>query len=975
MKRLFLFLLIGTAVSAFADPMPDENAKKYLAELKKSSANYQRRTPKALFFSRAQLKYGLERDNYLLRWSDRPLMQDSNFARAGNFTVDNSGNFSAKGFINRESYKLESNLLKKFHLHGFAFFPETTGRRDIYNHAGSAGSGNIKLLPELFFQFSTFNAGQLEMRCAAAAEALKSPHTFRIDGKVVITSYPACSEKELHVWEKFRSELKKRHGEKFIIMPWLVLNHGIKPTGKDGRWSVADIKKMQERLRLYLRKVDGFYYNTPPFYNRRYQWEFDREVAIPIIHSVLIEPEFRGKYLAWGVKVGHMNCHHQSFGADAFCTDMLRGSVEAAVQAKADFINCVEWDEENENTCFRPMMNTGFSTLRLIRAYEELANNGGKFTMLDGDDPEIPNLILSYPRVLAAGQLIEFEIANIPDGTGRGRRRIVLELFDNNGRLIRKFPEKSLQDNGFDTLLFTVPSEDVLKYRFINPVLSVDGKRYDKGFMPIEVRTWWHWDYLYVKHVLRDMPQNITASLTLGERDENGLIAADVSVESDTPLRSVEIMTGDNTVACSYSPSMPEYFRETADRVGFRVSLQAAPKSELMLSGSITLHNVQGLKVSPRGAYTGSDTHWIFPKRIQNENFLHRYFTLPRSAVEKAEIEINQPLLAEKKRIKLADVVRLGSIGISGGYSANLVVSLNNLQAVMPPPVMQKKVKFRTYLRSDLPEAAFVLQTVDSRYRIFRTKKVTNWKPSGKMQKFHVFSMAENRRKSVEADADLLKSISWNFSAERGSVIPSSSGKRYNGILGGYVPLATGFGSGERAYGNNVRSVLTKQAVADTAPRQIRENGSDVLEFSGSHYLSLPMGMIPPYAGFKVEMEVFIDDVKPGLQVLLTDTRQAFTLLLNKGVPYVYIYRNQYAEIDGKQTFVNTSGIPLKLKSWNRITVYSNQQALWIEVNGIPGEMIASGGYHRYPRATSLGASERGEFFTGKIRNLSIAPW
>ncbi|MBQ4329818.1 MAG: hypothetical protein IJC27_08830, partial [Lentisphaeria bacterium] len=99
------------------------------------------------------------------------------------------------------------------------------------------------------------------------------------------------------------------------------------------------------------------------------------------------------------------------------------------------------------------------------------------------------------------------------------------------------------------------------------------------------------------------------------------------------------------------------------------------------------------------------------------------------------------------------------------------------------------------------------------------------------------------------------------------------------------------------------------------------------------------------------------------------------TLLLNKGVPYVYIYRNQYAEIDGKQTFVNTRGIPLKLKSWNRITVYSNQQALWIEVNGIPGEMIASGGYHRYPRATSLGASERGEFLTGKIRNLSIAPW
>ena len=977
MKRFFLFLLLSAVLPAFADPMPDSEAKKYLAELKKSSANYQRRTPELLFFSRAQLKYGLERDNYLLRWSDRPLMQDSNYAKSGSFTVDNSGNFSAKGFINRESYKVESNLLKKFHLAGFAFFPETTGRRDIYNHAGTPGTGNIMLLPELFFQFSTFNSQQLEMRCAAAAEALANKHTFRINGKVVITSYPGSSEKELPAWTKFREELKKRHGDKFIIMPWLVLNHFIKPTGKDGKWSVADIKKMQERLRLYLRNVDGFYYNTPPFYNRRYQWDFDREVAIPVIHSVMSEPEFRNKYLAWGVKVGHMNCHHQSFGADAFCTDMLRGTIEAGILAKADFINCVEWDEENENTCFRPMMNTGFSTLRLIRAYEELANKGGKFTMLEGDDPAIPNLILSYPRVVAAGQLIEIEAANIPDGTGKGKISVALELRDNQGKTICKFPARTMPDKGFDTLLFTVPSEKLLKYRFLNPVLSVDGKTYDKGFMPIELRTWWHWDYLYVKHVLRDMPQNITASLKLGKADENGLIPADVEILSDTPLRSIEILMGDNTVAYSYSPDMPEYYRESADRVGFRISLQAAPKSELMLSGSITLHNMpQDLQVSPRGAYTGSDTKWIFPKRIQNENFLHRYISIPRSALATAEIEIDQPGLAEKRRIKLADAAKHGSIGISGKYSANLVISLNNLQTVMPPPVMKKEVKFRTYLRPDLPEAAFVLQLTDAKYRIYRTGKVTNWKPSGKTAKFHLFSLADNRRKTVEADAELLKPVFWDFSAARGSVIASSAGKRYHGILGGYVPLVTGFGSGERAYGNNLRGVLVKNPpMAETAPIQVKEDGKDVLVFKGNQYLSLPMGMIPPYAGFKVEMEVYIDEIKPGLQTLITDTRQGFTLLLNRGVPYIYIYRNQYAETNPKESFVNTRGVPLKPKSWNRITVYSNQQAAWIEVDGVPGEMVQSGGYHRYPRATSVGASDRGEFFTGKIRNLTITPW
>ena len=977
MQRLILlFLILFGVFPLFANPMPDEGAKKYLAELEKKSAAYQRRTNKTLFFSRAQLKYGLERDNYLLRWCDRPLMQDSSYVDLGSFTVDHFGNFSEKGFVNHQSYKIESLLLKKFHLSGFAFFPETTGRRDIYNHVGKAGTGEIMLLPELFFQFSTFDQAQLEARCKAAAEALENKHTFRIDGKVVITSYPASMEKEIKVWSIFRNELKKRHGDKFIIMPWLVLDYGMKPTGKGGKWSVADIKKMQERLRSFLRQVDGFYYNTPPFYNRRYQWEFDREVAIPVIHSVLMEPEFKDKYLGWGVKVGHMNCHHQSFGADAFGTDMLRGSVEAAVLAKADFVNCVEWDEENENTCFRPMMNTGFSTLRFIRAFEELANNGGKFTMLEGDDPSIPNLVLSYPRVVAAGQLVEFEVANIPDGTGKGSRNVILSLEDNDGKVIHKFAPVKIADNGFAAKLFTFPSEKLLVHRFVNPVLTVDGKRYDRGFQPLEIRTWWHWDYLYAKHVLRDMPFNTVATFKLGEADANGLIPADVEVISDVPLRSVEIVTGDNTVAYSYSPEQPEYFRETPERVGFRVSLQAAPKSELMLSGSIKLINADNVEVSPRGAFTGSDTEWIFPKRIQNETFLHRYFTLPRNVAENAEIEIDQPGLAEKRRIKLADVIKYGSIGIPGKYSANLVISLNNLQAVMPRPVMQKKVKFRTYLRADLPDAGFLLQTVDAKYRIFRTKKVSLWKPSGKMQKFHVFSMAENRRKAVYADQDLLKTVTWDFSGKRGSVIPSSAGKRWHGILSGYVPLVTGFGSGERAYGNNVRRVLTQKFIAEPTPVQTNENGFDVLTFAGNQYLSLPMGMIPPYAGFKIEMEIFVEKKYAGFQALLTDTRQAFTLGVQNGVPRIFLFRNQFAETYGsKEAFVNSSGIPLKLNSWNRITVYSNQQTAWIEVNGIPGEAVASDGYHRYPRATSVGGSDLGEFFHGKIRNLSITPW
>ncbi|MBE6399284.1 MAG: hypothetical protein E7041_03970, partial [Lentisphaerae bacterium] len=90
MKRLLTLLLALAALPLFGNSMPDAEAKKLLAELAKASEKYQPRSGKTVFFSRAQLKYGLERNDYLRRWCDRPLMQDSSFARSGTLTVDNS---------------------------------------------------------------------------------------------------------------------------------------------------------------------------------------------------------------------------------------------------------------------------------------------------------------------------------------------------------------------------------------------------------------------------------------------------------------------------------------------------------------------------------------------------------------------------------------------------------------------------------------------------------------------------------------------------------------------------------------------------------------------------------------------------------------------------------------------------------------------------------------------------------------------
>ncbi len=972
MKKLSCTLLMALAACLMANPMPDAAAKAYLKKLSASSAKYRNRSGATRFFSRAQLKYGLERSDYLRRWCDRPLMQDTGYASSGQFS-QSEGVFSTQGFINRQSYIAESNLLKRFDFTGFAFFPELSGRTDIYNHTGTPGSGDIKLLPEYFYMYGQPAVSRdLERMMSVAEQALKSPHSFRINGKVVITSYPEV--RDWTFWKVLKKSLLDKFGDKFILMPWAVIDYKLRPSGKNRTYTVADIKKMEERVRTALRTVDGFYYNTPPFNNRRYHWEFDREVIIPILHSVMNEPEFQNKYLGWGVKVGHMNCHQQPFAVEAYGTDTLRGTVEAGLLAKADFINCVEWDEENENTCFRPLTTTGFSTLRLCRAFAQQAN-GGKFTVLDGDDITIPNLVLSYPRVVAAGQALEFEVANIPDGSSKGKVDVQLSLLDNGGKEVWKSAPGRIGTDRINAILFTLPGTKVLQSRFLNPAITVNGKRFDSGFHPIEIRAWWHWDYLWAKNVLRDMPLGVKGSVKLSPPDKHGLHTAEISVDSPEPLRSVELISGDNLVVYSVSADSRKDFRETPETAGFRLSIQASAKSNLVLDGSIKILNASGVAVDNLPSpYGGTETHWTLSDRKQTIRPLHRFFQMPRSEAEKAVVEINLPGLAQKHQIKLSDVLKYGSAGVAGEYSSNLVIAVNNLQLSMPEVLNKKQVKVKVPVRPDSEDSGYFLQAVDSKYRIYRSPKVSVATKSGKLGRINVFSVGENKPDTAVCDKVFLKSAVYDFSGKRGSVVECSLGRRYDGILCGFVPLTTGFGQGENVYGNGMHPYLSRykaEQYRDTLP--VREGNA--LVFKGGQYVSLPLGMIPPFAGYEIEMDVYVEKNGTPVQTLLTDSRDAFTLQLHNNVPVAMVYLNQLTETPGAQPLVQARGPRLKPWKWNRIIVKCDQKTLQVCVNGIWGKAVPAAGYHRYPRATTVGASERGEFFTGKISSLKITPF
>ena len=76
-------------------------------------------------------------------------------------------------------------------------------------------------------------------------------------------------------------------------------------------------------------------------------------------------------------------------------------------------------DEENENTHFRPTVCNGFSAARILRYFAD-RSVGRALDVLPGDDVTIPNLIVSYRKSLVAGEPIEVEVRNVPDGTFKG---------------------------------------------------------------------------------------------------------------------------------------------------------------------------------------------------------------------------------------------------------------------------------------------------------------------------------------------------------------------------------------------------------------------------------------------------------------------------------------------------------------------------------------------------------------------------
>ena len=939
------------------------DAEKLLAEWAKIP--YVRKAGRTDFFVRAQLKYGINRRDFLHHWYDRPLLQDSSLGYV-NQDVEKGPWLNEKGW----QKTVEMGRLGK--QTGFAVFTFTKNREEVLPASLKPGA-ETKILVELATSLP------LEDCIYRAKQALDAPNTFRINGKVVLTSYPAIREKNLPFYAKLKQELTARFGDKFLVMPYYML-------GLEGRRDTADgysadvLRKMRERLERALKVLDGLCYNgRESSWNRRYDpWLFDT-VFVPLVHAVFSKPEFKEKCLGCWSTPGHENSYRWNYGLDCTGTRMLRDMLASLVKLNPDFMIGCEWDEENENTSFRPMVAHGFTNQRIMRYYHDIAN-GLKPDMFPGDDASIPNLIVSYRKELMAGEPLEVEVLNIPDGTFDDADITVAFAWKTpDGKVVRSFPPQKLKGGRLAAAWF---KEDVSRL-IDNPVLVPElmvwakGMRadYSDGLWPVGLRPTRCIEYKWAKHPLRDLPKGTAGTLNIGEPDANGVREICGSVKSDARLRSIAVIDETDTIYMYDGKSVRD-----ADTVRVRIAFQGYWLNEKgrHLFGKIKLNGAPNAKLSmfrTRGNIAIEGTSFVLTGAMANNWPYYLLVEIPRAEAANAVFEADVKDYF-KGKVSVADLERDEVVGLPGKKGTNLVFTRYLSQERIPDPQMVKNADFTFRLKPGLPNSILRLETIDEKYRVWRSKPFVLGKASGRRVKFHVFERDSEKVSEISADASRFLDVRYEFAPSRGSVIPCPGGRNLWGILGGNVPLVTGFGQGETGYGNS--AVLALKAKSPnwekSSPDFVKEpDGSWALKFSGCSYVSLPQQIWPVHASFELEMEVNPDDVKRRQMLVFTGPTSASIYVADGRVYAHFFLRNKFMRVSGRAASVTVKGPEIAAGKWQKVKLVCDQRTAHVEVDGVRGEAMPVSGDLFYPLYTAVGGGGSDKsFFAGRIKNLKV---
>jgi len=901
-------------------------------------------------FSRAQMKYGANRDDFIHRWYERPLHQDTSFRAA------DDGHF-----LNPAAWLKTAEAVRLSKINGFAACLTQKLRNDIINRSVMKG-GEMEVLVELPYAFGTDEAVR---QCYETAEmALKMPNAFRLNGRIVLTRYPACKESDLAFYSKLRDDFKTKYGDVFAFMPYFQAweKNAYDPDAPDPMAFAA----AQERLRRILRSTDGFVLSIHDgYHNRRFDLERFRRGEFAIVKSVLDEPEFKDKkHLGVLTRTGHENTYRWQYTHDSQGTTMLCGTMSAARALGADFAFCPEWDEENENTHFRPTVCNGFAVTRLLRYFSD-TTAGRPLDVFPGDDVTIPNLVLSYRKSLAAGEPIEVEVRNIPDGTFKDATfSVAFAWCDADGKVVRKFSPQTLKASELANVWFTAKATDfITEHRVLRPFLGIrwEGGEYAvrEGLWPLDLNPLRNLDHKWMKQPLREVMGQVEAKLEIGEPDETGMRIVRGQVKSSTPLRTIEVID-DMDTAYVYTPATANF----DDCEWFRIQYKGRHSTTNLMNGSI---RVEGCRVSQyNGVNNGErgdrwtpkyrDGAWRFsnmPFSVWGGSLL---FAVPRAEIGRGKvvIDISGAICDE---VSLQRLMTCDEYGFNTSDCRGIVVSRCPTTEFLPPAFGGKEAEFSFKWKPIEKASVLRLQLIGMDYRRWLGRPASVYRPSGKTIRTHIYERDAQTVTEVELDASMLEIPEADFSGQRGSVMYLGSGRALAGMRGASAALSQGYGQGESSYGNPIDRHLK----SNTAPAE--------------GWWALPQQLVPSFSGFRLEMEVKPKEFGKR-QGLYGAGNCGLTLQIEPdGTLLALMAQGNAFHLSNGAVQARLKGPQLKAGEWNRIIFATDRKTMWFEVDGVKGEAKPYSDYFFNQRYGLLGAIHPTlDFFTGEIRTFRVDP-
>lgn len=953
--KMFLMLLSAVCVSISAAEKytgwqltPDAETK--LAEFIKAGKNCRLKNNKTGFVPRAQLKYTLSKNDYIHCWFDRPLYQNSGLAR-----------FNKPGDkVNPAEAQAIKRALDRGKLSGMAALLETSGRSSFFQTSLENG---IRLHAEL----TTSRFRKSNDYLTIAGKMLAAPNVYRFNGKPLITVYPPVTD--ISYVKDMKKNIIARHGDNFLIVPYVPFynKHKFKrAVPLDGK----AIEAMAEDLRKQLRIADGLLIHGEHFNTgEKIDNAFGFKVMIPILHKIFSEAEFKDKFLGCGLLQGHENQYRWTFIRNSDGVATLRKELEYMAALRPDICLLPEWDEVNENTCYRPMANTGWSSLRMLRHFVEKMR-GEKFTAFPEDDLSIPNMILCYRRRLLAGETAEFQVTNIPDQTPERDYTITLSLTDAKGNAVKTFAPKVLNSAKCADVTFTVPAAELLKYQLIKPKLEItwhNGKYVSPDtFWSQELCADWNMEWQWAKHPLREQLAGIKADYTVTPY-ENGLLRLKGKISSPVPMAQAEILDGSDTV---WMADRRPALRENEKDAFIKIEVHGIGRFNYQMT--VDVENAPDARTS-----NGKKFPQSFKDKKWNAQFAKSYlFRLPKTEVDNAVIKVKVHGIFDEK-VSVKEIMDKHLKGFnSSKQNLTLVISRYNSQHLIPPHFNKNEVEFDCFvIPGDAKKSVFSLRVIDKHGNTWRGGVKSLYTPSGKEKTFTVYDKASKKAVRISADENLLTPFNFDFSPARGTVIASPAGRKYYGLINGCTPLASNIGIGGSRYGSLPFNAMadTKGAFPEAPARTQEADGSWSLGFDKLSHVSLPMQVVPMHAGYKIAMKVWVDRHFKNEQSVFGSGSHGFMLSVTNGKlkAKMFLFNRYYG---GQEPVVSVqSKGKLIAGKWNDVEVVFDQQNFAVNLNGVPGVPIKVSGFQMRPKSGVIGCGEsRKDYFTGKIKELSI---